>query len=61
MKVTKAKKNPIPQQNKSVLFFYRYDSKYHEGENIDNLGDVREVGKAMAKKVAKKLALRLDV
>ncbi len=49
------------QPNRPVFLFRRYKIQQHETKTFGTSDDAREIGKAMARKVAKKLKLNLDI
>jgi hypothetical protein len=58
MKTTRNRKT---QPNKSVFPLYKYRTHQHDAEAPSTPYEAREIGKAMAHKVAEKVKLNLDV
>ena len=61
MKTLRKQRNQLNQINKSVFLFHRYRIQQHGTKKFGYPDEAREIGKAMAHKVAKKLQLKLDV
>jgi hypothetical protein len=60
MKATETQKTQ-PRTSKSVFIFHRHKIKRHGYRTFGENDEAREIGKAMARKVAKKLKLHLDI
>lgn len=61
MKAMRNRRTNLTQPNKSVFLFHRYEIHHHGIKTLGTPYEAREIGKAMALKVSKKLKLNLDV
>ncbi|MGA2670502.1 MAG: hypothetical protein ABSF21_03675 [Dehalococcoidia bacterium] len=61
MKTMISRKGEHSQVSKSALLLHKYRIDVHHGEALATRCEAREMGKAIAEKIAKKVKLKLDV
>lgn len=61
MKNMRSRRTQPNQLNKLAFLFHKYRIYEHDAEKSGKAYETREIGKAMAEKIAKKVKLNLDV
>jgi hypothetical protein len=57
----KTPKHLTSQPDKSMFLFHNYGAKRHDTKTAHTQDEIREMGRIMGQKVAKKLKLNLDI